>query len=188
MSAVSHAQDIKIMSILGKNMVRCELGGLYSVIALRVTSKSSLKGKQHMPISINKLQPLEMRGKKVLSAAAVPSKPDSWGSKKNSSFSPETLLCSCRDLGKLPCRFCTGATVHPCKFYKVLFKKPRDEQGEVSCMGRSLSVALQWDGWHSIGSKLINFFMMARSYGCCIVEQTDNWSGQSCICSAGKLM
>lgn len=82
MSAVSHAQDIKIMSILGKNMVRCELGGLYSVIALRVTSKSSLKGKQHTPISINKLQPLEMRGKKVLSAAAVPSKPDSWGSKK----------------------------------------------------------------------------------------------------------
>lgn len=34
-----------------------------------------------------------------------------------------------------------------------------------------VAVALQWNGWHSAGAKLINFFMMARSYGCCSVEQ-----------------
>lgn len=45
------------MSILGKDMVRREFGGLYSVIALRIIGKSSLKGKQHTPISVNKQTP-----------------------------------------------------------------------------------------------------------------------------------
>lgn len=117
-SLADNPQDIKTGSIVGKKMVRSECGGWYSEISLSYQQKLTQGETAHT-------SKCKQTQNEAGERSSVPSKPDFWGS-------PETLLCSCRDLGKLPCRFCTGATVHPCKFYKVLSEEPRDEQGKVS--------------------------------------------------------